>query len=847
MSRLIVKGLPQRYKNDDLRSLFAKVGQVTDARVMKAPSGRSRMFGYVGFRGVSEAKRAISTFNKTYVGASRISVDLAKDIGDQSIPRPWSQYSKGSSRFSKRQGPLEDEGARKRALEGRPSSRKKRKVQSDNTAVEGRPGSATHNRNAASIRNFRKGTSETGERLTEKYNVALQKPQLHSRGAEGKEPTKQKNATSSTLSDAEYLKSKMQQTLLDESEEEEEEEEEEEGKERGRMEKGKEMEDCIEQNAAGGSQISCVEDEGESEPSHSDVGDTGINLNDEISANSLSKKEVNNTDSVDVTETGRLFVRNLAYSVTEEELEELFERFGKLADVHLVTDSLTKKSRGIAFVLYVVPENAAKAMAALDGKAFAGRLLHILPGRNRPDQVTAERTQEFSKGTEFQRNRESLRKDAAVSKADSKIHNSLFMSSDAVASVFSERFGVSKSTLYGTAEGESGSAAVRIAAGEAQLQVETRAFFSAEGIELPQKSKDQHATKSSRTAFLIKNLPAGTKRRDLEEKFNEFGNLKRLLVAPSGLLAVAEYTEGGSAKRAYGATAYTRLKDSPIYLEWLPAASLVPPSDKHTEQGNEESTPAHGEVDETGSTSEAANSSVFVKNLNFDTTEASLRGALRKALSKKPKVFAAIRSVSIATRQDPKNPKGERLSNGYAFLEFSSPEYAADVIRLAQGIDVDGFKIELRRSLSNKGGERRTGLRKARKLRAPSSKIVVKNIAFEATAKDIRALFATFGQMKSVRMPRKFDGSNRGFAFVEFVSKNEAVGALTALKDAHLYGRHLVLDFAEKSDGSGPVSMKEMMEKAHRQIRSSTKKLDIEAEEDTEALDEEKIRDELYS
>ena len=46
-------------------------------------------------------------------------------------------------------------------------------------------------------------------------------------------------------------------------------------------------------------------------------------------------------------------------------------------------------------------------------------------------------------------------------------------------------------------------------------------------------------------------------------------------------------------------------------------------------------------------------------------------------------------------------------------------------------------------------------------------------------------------QIKSLRLPMKF-GSHRGFAFVEFVTKQEAQNALQALSSTHLYGRHLV-------------------------------------------------------
>ena len=59
------------------------------------------------------------------------------------------------------------------------------------------------------------------------------------------------------------------------------------------------------------------------------------------------------------------------------------------------------------------------------------------------------------------------------------------------------------------------------------------------------------------------------------------------------------------------------------------------------------------------------------------------------------------------------------------------------------------------------------------------TKLIVKNVAFEATKNELRSLFGSFGQVKTLRMPRKFDGNHRGFAFVEFLTKQEAKSAFT--------------------------------------------------------------------
>ncbi|CAM9977849.1 unnamed protein product, partial [Ectocarpus sp. 8 AP-2014] len=77
---------------------------------------------------------------------------------------------------------------------------------------------------------------------------------------------------------------------------------------------------------------------------------------------------------------GRLFVRNLPYTCTEDDLRDLFGSFGMLSEVHLPVDDV-KKGKGFAFVQFVIPEDAGKALEQLDRHAFHGRLLHIMPAR----------------------------------------------------------------------------------------------------------------------------------------------------------------------------------------------------------------------------------------------------------------------------------------------------------------------------------------------------------------------------------------------------------------------------------------------------------------------------------
>jgi RNA recognition motif-containing protein len=65
---------------------------------------------------------------------------------------------------------------------------------------------------------------------------------------------------------------------------------------------------------------------------------------------------------------------------------------------------------------------------------------------------------------------------------------------------------------------------------------------------------------------------------------------------------------------------------------------------------------------------------------------------------------------------------------------------------------------------------------------AQSNKLMVKNLAFEATVADIRELFKQHGALKKVRLPKKVNSQNhRGFGFVEFTNTEQALQAFKAL------------------------------------------------------------------
>lgn len=102
MSRVIVKNLPGRITDERLKSRFSKCGDITDIKLVKTKAGVFRRFAFVGYSQESQAQQAVKHFHKTFVNSTKIEVEIAKPYKDDSLSRPWSKYSEGSSAFNKR-------------------------------------------------------------------------------------------------------------------------------------------------------------------------------------------------------------------------------------------------------------------------------------------------------------------------------------------------------------------------------------------------------------------------------------------------------------------------------------------------------------------------------------------------------------------------------------------------------------------------------------------------------------------------------------------------------------------------------------------------------------------------
>jgi RNA recognition motif-containing protein len=95
----------------------------------------------------------------------------------------------------------------------------------------------------------------------------------------------------------------------------------------------------------------------------------------------------------------KLYVGNLSFDTTENDLQDLFAQYGAVKDVALIQDKFTNRSRGFGFVTMSDAAAGQSAIAGLHGKSVAGRDLTVneaRPREERPDRSFSRPGRSFS-------------------------------------------------------------------------------------------------------------------------------------------------------------------------------------------------------------------------------------------------------------------------------------------------------------------------------------------------------------------------------------------------------------------------------------------------------------------
>ncbi|TIB97307.1 RNA-binding domain-containing protein [Wallemia mellicola] len=683
MSRLIVKGLPTTADNNALRTHFGSRGAtITDAKVVfkkgtavGTSKGKSRGFGFVGFKSPEEAKEALHFFNKTYWGTSKLEIEIVED--NKSIQE---QLQDGKALKAKR--------------------RRKEGKESDSEEEE---------------------SNKRVKVLKPVHLKAIEMQKAKNKAAKSSDSEQEGGDDNTEMSDLEYMRAKMKRRHIPEETDEAPKEE----------------------------------------------------TPQETTQDAEARKQAEVIDQV--METARIFLRNLPFSCTEDDLKTEFSKYGVVNQAHVPLSNDSKTPMGVAYISFASPNAAVAAFRAADGSIFQGRLLHVLPAVNkRPPQ-------DLSKAS-FKKLRNKDRKEGAESREFS--WSGLYMNADAVVSSLAARLNVEKAEILSS--DSSSNPAVKVALAETHVINETKGFLKEQGVNLDAFSPENRGPRLENT-LLIKNIPFGTSVDDLDEMFRPCGEISRLLLPPAGTIAIIEYLLPNDARTAFKKLAYKRVGNSVLYLEkapngmWAkdaPSGAIAAGGPKPVEVVDKE-TP----TDKVAAGEEEAASTLFIKNIAFSTPEAKLASIFSS--------LSGYRYARIQTKPDPKSA-ANRLSMGYGFVGFDNEEHAKDALASMQKYVLDGHSLQVKFAQRGKDSEPGAAMGQTK-----TTKMLVKNVPFEASKKDIRELFGMHGQLKSVRLPRKFDRKTRGFAFLDFVTRRDAEIAYESLKHTHLLGRHLVLQWAD--------------------------------------------------
>lgn len=740
-----MKNLPPNADEAMIRQHFSSRGTITDVKLLRKRDGSSRRFAFVGYKSPEEAEAATNFFNMSFMRTSKLEVTLAKVLGDSSLV---------SSREKARQ---------KRVRENERQERQERHEEQ--------------------VKKPRIEDPQLAEYLETRRS--------------NKGPTWQDNSLEAPYSDMKGHESENDEdvnnmTMDNKSIEEDSPVNEDKGHHDDNIEREGEHEEIIDEED---NRQEASDDSTKEEISDMDwlrKRQTMIKFDGSKPTPAPKKEEIvteeepspsDNTENL-IMRTGRLFLRNLAYTVTEEDLRDITAKYRTVEEVHLPVDTRTDRPKGMAFITFQAPEEAVEAWKELDGIIFQGRLLHVI-GAEPKRGFTLD---EFELANMPLKKRELLKKKMAAQKAQFS-WNSLYLNQDAVMETVSKRLGVTKSEMM---DPHSSNMAVKQALAESSVLESVQSYFRSKGVDLAKLTKQDVTDK----IILVKNLPAGVSLDELRDLFSKHGEVSRVLMPPEGGIAIVQMETSVGGRQAFTKLAFRRLGNSVLYLQKGPKGlldSVAPEKQPATKQTNskidtsELAPPSEGEI-------MPVHTSVFVKNLNFNTALKSLNNLFRN--------LPGFELAQIKT-------KANGQSMGYGFAEFRTLQQANAAIAALDGHELDGHALQLK--ISSRG------VTEAPKSRG-STKIIIKNIPFETTKKDIRELFGSFGQLRSVRVPKKFNGQLRGFAFADFATPEEAEHAMSSLTGAHLLGRRLVMAYAEADTDDPEEEIARQEAKVSRQV-----------------------------
>ena len=347
-SRIFIKGLPPNFSAEDLKSHFSMKFPVTDAKLIP-----HRKIGYVGYKAPQDASKAVKYYNKSFIRMSRIGVELARSVEEQSALRPSAVASSGIKRndLDRRNGAIESYTQVQKKIKVTHPNNEQAKLQeflevmqpsSKSDIWANRPASPVHT--SVDSRLIHANITKTGPETEEGHELA---PMERMGLSESAEPEGQVSKSTNTeelvldsasvlprihqenmgsaidpiqgTSDADWLRSRTSRLLglIDD-----------EGNGDGTPNASAQLNDNEARDAAEFKSL-------KSAP-NGERSKRGIEADHEYNEEEIRTMSPQPLDSEEkIVSNGRLFIRNLTYTATEDDLRRVFEesKYGAIEEV----------------------------------------------------------------------------------------------------------------------------------------------------------------------------------------------------------------------------------------------------------------------------------------------------------------------------------------------------------------------------------------------------------------------------------------------------------------------------------------------------------------------------------
>ena len=550
--------------------------------------------------------------------------------------------------------------------------------------------------------------------------------------------------------------------------------------------------------------------------SNDDKSDEEKNNNSEIKKERENK--VNSLINQKNLDPKRLYLRNIPFEITEDDIRQKFEKYGQINEIHIPINYKTNQSFGYAYISYETVESTIMAINKMDGEYFMGRRLHISIAEEKYSKPQSELKPKYNPKDKSSYKKEKTNK-LKTNYKDETNWNYLFLNQNAVIETISKRLKIPKEELLSQNNTD---VAVQISAMETTIINETKEWLKQQGINLDiLKGKRQDCIRSKNIIF-VKNISSKTKKETLQNLLERYGKLLRLLLSPSNTLAICEYVSKKHAENCIKHLSYYDLDGEPLYLEFAPEGLILPESQEKKNKFDGKEIIDINEEDEEKKENEinlveGQGKILFVKNLDFSTNEKQLK----KFFEKKDYI---VKKVEIAKHLK----EGKNVSSGFGFVELKDEKMVLKAMKNLQGALLGGHSLKLSISKSSNNDSKNKELLKNKRKReteyndyeyedenVSNNKLLIKNLAFEANKEELRKLFKVYGQVKNLRLPTKIDGGHRGFAFIEFMSHEEAQKAFKELQNTHFYGRKIVIEWAKQDS-----TIEELREKTSKKANA---------------------------